>query len=391
MRSQNSILKQYFKIKLIEGLLLPFRLLKIKQNRVVLLSWMGYKFAGNPKYIAIELESSSKLEIYYAVKKREIDIEKAHPRINFIKFGSVKYFYIVMTSKVFVTDGGGVAYIPFRKKQFVINTWHGGGAYKKIGLPALGNTELVKRFVRNDSKKYNVYLSSSRRFSEIFEASKLIDRDIFAEVGMPRNDVLINGNCDMLSHTKQVLGIEGKKVVLYAPTFRDYSENPYIWGMPQFDIDVEGVIHRLKEKMGGEWIFLYRGHPNVGNINANFTNVMDITQYEEMQDLLLIADVLITDYSSSMWDFALTNKPGFIYATDIEEYCKFRDFESPMEDWPYPVSRNNSELLSAINNYEEEKALAKIEKHLKMLDCKETGYATEYVSRLIVNVCKENR
>lgn len=387
MRFQKSIFVHYTKIKLIEMLLLPLRLVKIRQNRVVLLSSVGYRFEGNTKFIAERIEKDNGLEIYYAVKKRNTDIEKAHPEIHFIKFGTLEYFYIVMSSKVFVTDGGGVSYIPFRRKQFLINTWHGGGAYKKTGVHAFGRTRLVKEYVRNDSKKYDVFLSSSRKFSEIMAATILVGGDVLSEVGMPRNDMLINGNEYEAERICRAFNTEGKRVILYAPTFRTFSKGIYAPEMPDCDIDVDGTLEKLEEKFGGEWVFFYRGHPHAENMNKDFSNAINVTQYEDMQELLLIADVLITDYSSSIWDFALTGKPGFLYATDIEAYEKWTGFETPMEEWPYPVCRNNEELISAIGAYEEEKAKAKIEEHLQALGCMETGHATEYVANLIMDVC----
>lgn len=390
MKKNSYLLRRIIEKKIMNILLLPLRCFPVKKDRVLLISWMGYRYSGNPKYIAEHLISNYSLKVYYAVKKNMDRYQKEHKNIRFIKFGSIKYFYMALTCKVFITDGGGVSYIPFKKNQYLINTWHGGGAYKKCGLDVLGDSLLVRYDIKSDSKKYNLYLSTCKRFTEAFSKAQLIPESVFKEIGMPRNDVLLHPDQDLYNKTKKKLKLEGKKIVLYAPTFRDYSEDLYEWSAVKMDINVNEVLQALKTKFGGEWIFLWRGHPNLSEKQiVDDSKAKDVSEYDEMQELLLIADVLINDYSSSMWDFALMKKPCFIFAPDIERYKENRDFYTPISEWPFPIACTNAEITKKIQNFDNEIYLLNLSKHFKNLGICESGKATETIGKIINEVCKK--
>lgn len=114
---------------------------------------------------------------------------------------------------------------------------------------------------------------------------------------------------------------------------------------------------------------------------------IDVSDYPDMQELLCTVDILITDYSSSMWDFALTKKPGFLFATDVQKYKDERDFDTPMSEWPFVVTTNNAELVEAIRNFNESVHFLKVEKHLRDLGSFENGQACEVVGKRIYTEC----
>ena len=115
-------------------------------------------------------------------------------------------------------------------------------------------------------------------------------------------------------------------------------------------------------------------------------SIIDVTMYQDIQELLASADIAITDYSSCIFDFMLTKKPGFIYATDIEEYNTERGFYYPLEETPFPIARNNEELIQNILNFDNEKYQQKVEKFLKDKGCIEDGHASERVVELIKEI-----
>ena len=115
--------------------------------------------------------------------------------------------------------------------------------------------------------------------------------------------------------------------------------------------------------------------------------VIDASSYPDMQELLCAADVLITDYSSSMWDMSLTGKPCFIYATDIADYQQERDFYTPINEWPFPIAQNNQELASVIQNFDEQKYAADVQHHHDALGSCETGHASQTVGDFIHSKC----
>lgn len=113
--------------------------------------------------------------------------------------------------------------------------------------------------------------------------------------------------------------------------------------------------------------------------------------YPDMQELLCATDILITDYSSCMWDFSLMYKPCFIYANDLEEYKIERNFHTPIKEWPFPLSINNDELIKNINDFDNNKYIKKVKEHHEKLGSYENGQASKKMCILINSICnKEN-
>lgn len=131
----------------------------------------------------------------------------------------------------------------------------------------------------------------------------------------------------------------------------------------------------------------FRMHHAYGTQNSFSSESMDLSDYPDMQELLLVADVLITDYSSCMWDFSLTGKPCFIYAADSEQYISERDFYTPMASWPFSIALNNEELRQNILNYNEKAYRQKVKKHHERMGICESGHASELVADAIYDYC----
>ena len=134
--------------------------------------------------------------------------------------------------------------------------------------------------------------------------------------------------------------------MLYAPTYRKQNDNAFLSSISaNYAIDVQGVLSALKKRFGGEWVFLFRFHPCIVNPQLNLGDkVKDVTSYEDMQELLVAADILINDYSSSMWDFMLSGKPCLIFAEDMEHYAATAKLYTPIAEWPFPVAQTNGQL-----------------------------------------------
>ena len=122
-----------------------------------------------------------------------------------------------------------------------------------------------------------------------------------------------------------------------------------------------------------------------GDSSNNPEYVIDVTQYPDMQELLLIADVLITDYSSAIWDFSFLSRPIFLYATDLEEYDKERSFFVDIHKWGFPICENNEELQRAIEQFEQKKMMQQIEIHQNLMGSYETGEASKKLFEFIEN------
>ncbi len=359
----------------------------INYKKVFFSSYEGKQFSCNPKYIFLQLNKLKKTELTYVYEYNgnnlPVELQK---KAKTVTHNSFRYILEIMTSRVIITNSGLTPKIPIRRSQILINTWHGGGAYKKVGrdlkreMNGFGNVYWVL-----SAKQTTFFLSSSRKFSEVIHSSHGIPYSKMIKSGMPRNDLFFKREYQLglnRDKFKQGLGINNTtRLVLYAPTYRgkvgDIEKTPYKL------LDVRLLLKTLTQKFGGEWELLYRGHYfNDILLQKNFG--IDVSSYPDMQELLLMADVLITDYSSSIWDFSFTNKPAFLFTPDIESYVESRDFYTSIDEWPYKRACDNQELCTAISNYDFAEQLQNNKKHHKNLESYEIGKATEEIVNLIL-------
>lgn len=383
---------RYAKKSAMRMLLSPINLLPIKQNRVVLINNLSLKFAGNPKCVAEYLERNypGKFEIVIAVNRPE-DYEHLRQRgMKVVKFNSLEYFVHALTAAVFLTNSGGHSYLPMRKKQYVINTWHGGGAYKKCGTDMYNDSALFKKDLRMQADHTDAFLSTNRRFSDEVSRAMLVPREKFWEIGTPREDRLINGDDALRDKIRKELGLQqDEKLILFAPTYRKPDDNYFKESIAiSYGVDCDRVCRAMEQRFGGKWRFAFRFHPRVTNRDElPGGDILDLTDYEDMQDLLLAADAMINDFSSSMWDFMMTGRPSFLFAVDLSHYVATTEVYCPVSEWPFPQSVNNDELERNILNFNEADYAAACKRHYDALGGCETGKATALVCERIYRQC----
>ena len=368
------------KIYLMRFILRLLYILPIKNNRIVLTSYNGRQYSCSPKYIA-ESINSKKYQVIYALKK---DLKIELPKeINRINYKSIRHFIYLMTAKYIVVNSTGfTCLLPYRKKQVLINTWHGGGAFKKTGISHFNSKKDIKaRKIIGNNTTY--FISSSKVFGEQQSYSMCIDSNKILNIGTPRNDLLFTkNNLKIYKKVRDTYNIAKEYgIVLYAPTYRDgkvKSLNDYGINI----INIEKVLNALEKRFNRKFKFLFRAHHDM--IPETFdSNSINASSYGDIQELLYVADVLITDYSSCMWDFALMNKPGFLYTPDLEQYQSVHNFASPIDSWPYCYSNTNEELEKSIFNFDENKNKRKINKYFEEMGSYENGNATKELLKTI--------
>ena len=384
-------LKRYAKKVAIRTFLYPLRLLPVKKNRVFLTNDLSHKYGGNPKYVAEYLRSvyADQMEIIFAVKRPEDYDALRSKGIQTVKFNSLRYFVKAMTSKVFLTNSGGYSYLPLRKGQYAINTWHGGGAYKKCGTDMYNNSRIFRRDLWLQGKQTSAFLSTCQRFTEEFSRCMIVPKEVFWGIGMPRNDMLIHPDEALRQKIREKLGLaQEEKLILFAPTYRKPEDNYFRDSVAiSYGVDSNRVVKAMEQRFGGKWKFAVRYHPNVVNRQDLQDNgVLDLTDYEDMQELLLAADAMINDFSSSMWDFMLTGKPSFLFAVDLEHYIATTQVYSPVSGWPFPKAVDNDQLEKNILEFNEEDYAAACKRHYEDLGGCETGEATKLVCQRIYDV-----
>ena len=383
---------RYSKKILMRTMMLPLRLLPLRRNRVVLLNALARNYGDNPKSVAEYLidQYPGKLQIIIPVKDPAAYGHLAEKGLTVVKYNSVKYFYYALTCQVFLTNSGGFSYLPMRKKQYIINTWHGGGAYKKCGLDMYEDTKLFRKDLKLTADKTDVFLSTCQKFTEVISSSLLTPKEIFWEIGMPRNDKMLHPDPAVRQSVRDALGLkDDEKLILFAPTYRKPDDNYFKESIAiSYGVDCQRVCKAMQQRFGGTWRFAYRLHPCVTNRDGlPGGDVLDLSDYPDMQELLQAADAMINDFSSSMWDFMLTGRPSFLFAVDLEHYVKTTQVYTPVSQWPFPSSTNNDDLEKTILEFDEAAYAAACRRHYEDLGGCETGNATKLIGDRIYEKC----
>lgn len=353
-----------------------FYYLPVNKHKIVLMHDFGNAYGDSPKFIAEEIiRRGLPYDIVWLVNNMSYSFPKP---IRKVKLSHIKSVYELATAKVIVTTMKGRCNLKKKSSQFFIYVPHGQIGAKYVERQA-GNT-LNNGYI--DGSKWHssvsdLFISSSKLFTEEMLTWYWYDGEVM-ECGLPRNDIFFHYAPNDVKRIKAKVGVpENVKIVLYGPTFRNEKSNdPYA-------IDTDRLLTALEQKTGDKWIFLFRAHPNFvwyGKPAFDYSGrVIDVTNYPDMQELLLISDVLISDYSSTMFDFNLMHRPVFLFTKDIEAYQKMRG----LKDWyfkvPFPFCHNNDELIEAVQNYDEQKYYEACKSFDKFYGNLETGTASQQI------------
>lgn len=353
-----------------------FNLLPIKRNKIVFYTMSG-TYGCNPKYICEEI-IRRKLPyelVWITDKSREEGDFPASVRL--VSSGiraawerSTCRVLIHNTRKAFFSEG-------FKKKmgQVYIQTWHGSYGIKKMeaDCQAVLSSKYLKRS-KIDSKNIDYLISCGTWASKIFERSFYCSSDVIHEIGLPRNDIFFKDSKRYKEKVRKLYRLTpDTKIALYAPTFRDDRN------VDCYDIDYKRLLCNLVDIFGGSWVLMFRLHPNVSylfnQLSMQKTEIINAVNYPDMQELMSASDLMITDYSSCVFDFMLTKRPAFIYASDIEKYNTERGFYYPLEDTPFPIAVNNDELSTVIRNFEVDTYHKRVEQFLEKMGASDDGCA----------------
>lgn len=353
----------------------------INTHRVIMNSYRGSQYSCNPKYISEYLEKTRKLEIIWAFNEPEDFVFLKERGIKTVKYSSIKRFYYEATAKVSINNVGSFSWIPLRKKQEHINTWHAGGSYKKTGLDEAENSLLMKKTIEMTANETTLFLSSSHYFSTVSIPHNLGYNGKILDCGLPRNDNIVKGSgTEITNKVRKYFHISKELfILLCAPTWR-YNDNK----IPV--IDFEKVRFSIRKRFGKDCVILYRAHHITGGTAEG--NIVNATDYPDMQELLISADMLITDYSSCIWDYSFTYRPCFLYTPDLDDYIQKRGFNMDIYEWHFPICKTNTELARAIEDYDEVHHKENMDKHHMDLGACETGRACEIIGNQILEWCK---
>ena len=303
----------------------------VKSNRVALISMHNAHFNDGLGEVEAEFKSRGKYDI---VKVERTDL---NDKLGAIKFLTLNAFKTGRSKFIFLNDNYlGLGYCKPSSETKIVQLWHGQGAFKKFGFD-IDVAPDVRRRERAANEKLSYVVASSASVKDIYAGAFGVTPDKVLTLGSPNADYYfrkVSKNFARERLYELYPELEGKKVILYAPTFREDGSNVLNVGFSKLQDDDTYVLVRL--------------HPQVHN-NEFVRNAFDVTDYDNVNELCSVADLLITDYSSICMDFALQDKPVVYYAYDLENYKGARDFYFDYETYVGgPVVKTEEELVKTV-------------------------------------------
>lgn len=361
--------------------------LPVRRHRIVFLSHLGKTYACNPRYICeyLALKFPGKFDLIWVYDRQQSckpNLPKGVRAVPFFSYRCLRY----INTAGFVISNTRISddfFFKKRKAQRYIQTWHSSLRLKCIEADADLGTQ-YEEFAKRDSSKIDVIFSGGSFSSNIFRNSFWFKGRI-VESGTPRIDWLMNLKEDTIDNIYLKSGLSKQcKYLLYAPTFRKGGHaDAYLK-------DFDSLCKALDRRFGGDWKILYRLHPNLkGNVILNnFTqNVIDMTEYDDIQELLAISEVLITDYSSSMFDAAFCYKKCVLYAADFDEYiANERRLYFEVGTLPFPLVHDEKQLVDVIASFNEEKYRQAVSEFMITIGSKESGQSCKTISDYILDI-----
>lgn len=325
---------KYLKHKLYGVLFSLFKRTSIKNNRIAFVIDSKQSFKGNLDYIKKEFERRGNFEFHFFYKDK-------------ISFNSFKK--LAGSKYIFLNDNFfPFAFMKFNPENVIVQLWHAPGASKKFGASVeIENREIISKI--SDNTNYLIITSNKikNHYAEAFQISE----DKIKALGLPRMDYYFE-NHDLSKLKSEFCSrydiSQDKKIILYAPTFRDEYKYNNVFDF--LDID------RFNQELGSDYVLALRLHPKIRNLydDDSQNKYINVSDWQSEQELMLISDMLITDYSSIMIEYGILNKPIIFFTYDLDEYLSnergfYYDFKGTV---PGPIVNTSDELISAIKNNE---------------------------------------
>ena len=389
------------------------RVFPIKKNRVTVVTFEGRGgFGCNPKYIVEEMHRRNPdTEFYWLVN----DMTKQFP--SYIKKRKETLWnraYYLSTSKLWIDNYRKPLGTLKRKGQYYINTWHGGLGFKAIGLWRGNGFSKIAHLVSSKDSELIDYVLADSEWTKKYFVKGLVYNGPIEVIGQAREDILCGDRSEVGNKVKQAYSVPKEtKVVLFAPTFREKGQktNRSVYEEDS-SLNKQRVLKVLREKTGNDWVFFERLHPQVAAARSKQERrvepgVIDVSQWDEANEVIAASDLLITDYSSMAFDAGCNGIPVFLYVDDLQDYRKNRGdlsfyisedgiissskemtLDSEIHP-PFPVAQDNDQLERKIRDFDLEK-YSELIKSMNMKlgyvgDGRSAARAAELAKKLMAN------
>lgn len=375
---------------------------KVDEKTILFEVFGGRNYSCSPKYIYEKMITMPEFKDYKFVWSfKDIDAHEIKKTDNLIlvKHASKEYYKYCASSKYWIVNSIMGEHIKKKKNQIYVQCWHGTPLKRlrndiEVSGSVLNTIKEIRKRNDRDSSRFDYFLSPSKfateKFTSAFNLKNLGKKDIIIEEGYPRNESLFTYTEEDVKRIKEKFGVPNdKKVIFYLPTFRDNQHTSGVGYTYSLNIDFD----RLKEKFADKYVILFSAHYFVANsidlskyegfvINAN-------SKLDDINDLYIISDIIMTDYSSVFFDFANLKRPMLFYMYDLDSYKNnLRDFYMDLDELPGPIAKTQEELEHNLENIEEisKEYKEKYEKFNKKFNYLDDKDATERVINKIFKI-----
>ena len=335
----------------------------INSQMILFEAFNGRNYTCSPKAIyekMITLKEFQNYEMVWAFKEPNKHNVMPFKNLKVIETNSPEYYKICSEAKYWIVNSIMPEEIIKKEGQIYVQCWHGTPLKKlRYDINATGavlNTiEEIRKRNDIDAKRFDYFISPSKYctkvFTSAFNLKNLHDHNIIIEEGYPRNDFLFHKTPQDIAKIKNNLGIpKNKKVIFYLPTFRDNQHTSGLGYTYNLALDFD----RLKEKIGKDYVILFSPHYFISNqidLSKYKGFIINVAHYDEINELYLASDIIMTDYSSVFFDFANLKKPMLFYMYDLDDYQNnLRDFYISLDELPGPIAKTQEELENNILN-----------------------------------------
>lgn len=334
----------------------------VDRKMVLFLAFHGRGYSDNPRAIYEAMREDPRFADYRFVWALRRPGEEVIPGARVIRYLSFAWFWYLARSRFWIFNCKMPKYLYKKKDQVYLQTWH-GTPLKKLGndiVPVPGQTfyrsglsyEQMCQTYDRDAARYDAMISPNAFCTEIFPSAFHVDPGKLIETGYPRNDFLSLYTEEDVKRVRHQLGIPaGKKVVLYAPTWRDDS-----FQAEGYTFDLQADFRKWKEKLGSDTVVLFKPHYLIINRFQDDPELKDflisVPANADIRDLYIVSDALITDYSSVFFDYGILQRPVYFYMYDLDTYASdLRGFYMDIEtDLPGRIYRQEDALLDAVHD-----------------------------------------
>ena len=312
----------------------------VDANKVFFSSYDGLLYNDNPRAVAEALHAvAPEAKLLFRLSGKGMESPDIPDYITKVPRSGLGMMKEMATSKVIVTNAGMKRWMKKFEDQYYIQTWHGDRGFKKVRL----DLEPNNRYFLYESKRIDLAVSGSRFGSDVYRSGFAVKGEIL-EVGYPRNDLLLKNPPEVAQRVREALGIaEGVRVLMYAPTFRTDTSG----SVQEASFSLEKAREALEAATGERWLCITRGHIDSKGIHSDAR--MDVSAWPETTELLLITDLMITDYSSIGGDFMLLNRPVVYFQPDAGDYKAERGLYFDPDQSPLIVAHSEGELLDILS------------------------------------------